>query len=117
MSEQVQTLDFDSFSEFIRGELAVVQFSAPWCGPCRSQTKALQELAASPECEGVTFDKVDIEDEPMIAGDQNISALPTVVIFSRGEHQTNFVGYKPAHEILNIIQVLRKVASQNAAEA
>jgi thioredoxin 1 len=68
----------------------VVDFYADWCGPCKVIGPILEEL--SKELGGVVFGKVNADDEGVLAGQFNISSIPTVLIFKNGAPVNQLVG-------------------------
>jgi thioredoxin 1 len=72
----------------------VVDFWAPWCGPCRAVTPILEELAA--EHEGrVRFVKVNIDDNPENAARYGVLSIPTAILFEAGEPRETVIGARP----------------------
>ena len=71
----------------------VVDFTAPWCGPCKAIEPALEELAAS--APGVEFVKLDIEANPLTADRFGVLSLPTVTLFEGGEPRQTVYGARP----------------------
>ena len=71
----------------------VVDFTAPWCGPCQAIEPALEELAAASP--GVRFVKLDIDANPRTAGRFGVLSLPTVMLFANGEPQETVYGARP----------------------
>lgn len=77
----------------------VVDFYADWCGPCRSLKPVLEQL----EAEGHKIVKLDITEEPELAGHFGISALPTLLAFKNGEPVAKAVGTQNRDTILKLI--------------
>jgi thioredoxin 1 len=72
----------------------VVDFWAPWCGPCRAVHPVLEQLAA--ETERVEFVKVDIDENPVIASRYDVLSIPTVMLFEDGAPRETLIGARPA---------------------
>ncbi|WP_297439315.1 thioredoxin [uncultured Clostridium sp.] len=81
--------------------LVLVDFWANWCGPCKMLTPIIHELAE--EVEGISFTKVDVDDNGSIAMDYQVQSIPTVMIFKDGELVERFAGFRPKAEILDIL--------------
>ena len=93
MSDLIQSLTSDTFQDTIeKSDVPVlVDFWAPWCGPCKAIAPVLEELAE--EFSGkVKICKVDVDDNGDIASKFNIRAIPTLLLFKGGEIAEQFVG-------------------------
>jgi thioredoxin 1 len=72
----------------------LVDFWAPWCGPCRMLAPTIEELAG--EYGGrVRIGKVNTDENPQVATNHRINAIPTVMLFKNGEVVERFVGVTP----------------------
>jgi thioredoxin 1 len=69
----------------------VVDFWAPWCGPCRVVSPILDDLATQ-HGERVDFVKLNVDDNPATASRYNVLSIPTVILFERGEPQDTVIG-------------------------
>ena len=75
-------------------EPVLVDFWAPWCGPCRQITPMIEELAGE-NAGSVKIGKVNIDDNPKAAQDYGVSSIPTLMIFKGGDVVERFVGVQP----------------------
>jgi thioredoxin 1 len=71
----------------------VVDFWAPWCGPCRAVEPILEQLAESHE--HVRFAKLDIDENVATAVRYGVLSIPTVILFEGGEERERVVGARP----------------------
>ena len=76
----------------------LIDFWAPWCGPCRMVGPVVDELAD--EYDGkVSFGKVNVDENPRIASQYGVMSIPTLILFKDGKPVTNVVGFKPKNEL------------------
>jgi len=71
----------------------VVDFWAPWCGPCRAVAPILEQLAASQD--RVEFVKIDIDQSPSYASRYGVLSIPTTILFEGGEARETVIGARP----------------------
>ncbi len=84
-------LTVENFDQTIsNGGVVVVDFWAPWCGPCRIMSPIVDELAT--ELEGVTVGKVNADEQPQLAMQHNVRSIPTFMIFKGGQMVEQFAG-------------------------
>ncbi|NLU52167.1 MAG: thioredoxin [Clostridiaceae bacterium] len=93
--------EFDS--EIANSKLPVlVDFWAPWCGPCRMLSPVLDELAG--ELAGqVKILKVNVDEEPELASKYGVMSIPTVIAFKEGKATKKVVGFRSKEEFKNMI--------------
>ncbi|MBI3467827.1 MAG: thioredoxin, partial [Planctomycetes bacterium] len=72
----------------------LVDFWAPWCGPCRMLTPTIEELAKDYEGK-VKFGKLNTDDSPDTATNYGISSIPTILFFKGGDVVDRLVGVNP----------------------
>ncbi len=78
-------------------EPVLVDFWAPWCGPCRQIAPMIAELAG--ENPGVKIGKVNIDDNPRAAQKYGVSSIPTLLVFKGGQVSESFVGVRPKSQL------------------
>ena len=94
----VKEINAEEYSEILNStNPVVIDFHATWCGPCKVLSPILEEL--DNEIEGVEFVKLDVDQHPQIAGQNQVMGVPTVVILKDGEVKDRFVGVQPKEVI------------------
>jgi thioredoxin 1 len=108
--QEITDGNFDE--EVIKSDVPVlVDFWAPWCGPCRMVAPIVEELAE--EYAGkVKFTKLNTDDNINTAMRFGIRSIPTLLIFRRGELAGQIIGFRPKSELKNNLEkVLTEVPS------
>ena len=83
----------------------LVDFWAPWCGPCKQLAPALEKAVADSGGK-VTLVKMNIDEHPQIAGQLGIQSIPAVIAFDKGQPVDGFVGALPESQIRGFIERL-----------
>jgi len=92
-ADTILNLDAQTFENVIANggnRPILVDFWAPWCGPCKAIAPVLEELAS--EMDSVQICKVDVDNNSELAGKYNVRAIPTLLIFKNGEVVEQLVG-------------------------
>ena len=90
--QEINTSDFDT--NVLKAKRPVlVDFWAPWCGPCRAVAPVLDKLAEAHD--GVSVVKVNVDHNPQLAARYGVRSIPTVLLFSGGELRQTLVGAQP----------------------
>ncbi len=76
----------------------LVDFWAPWCGPCKMQTPILEKLTASGETSAKIV-KLNTDENPETAQKYGISSIPTLILFENGEEIDRMIGVQPENTL------------------
>ncbi|MCI6502931.1 MAG: thioredoxin [Clostridia bacterium] len=92
-------------AEVIQSDKPVLlDFWATWCGPCRMLAPIVEDIAK--EYDGkIKVGKVNVDEEPELAGAFQVASIPTVVILKNGKIVNQSIGYKPKEELVKLLEV------------
>lgn len=79
----------------------LLDFWAPWCGPCTMLAPVLEEVAK--ECPDVRVLKINVDEQPKLAAKFKVMSIPTLVFIKEGEKKAVIVGVQSKEDILNMI--------------
>ncbi len=94
----------DNFEEVVLNsdEPVLVDFWAPWCGPCQMLGPVVEEVAS--KASGFKVAKVNVDDEQGLAVKYNIASIPCLVVFENGQEKKRSVGFIPEDEVLALVK-------------
>ena len=89
-------------NEVLNSEMPVLlDFWASWCGPCRMVSRIVDEIAA--ERGDIKVGKVNVDEQPELAGQFGVMSIPTLVVMKRGKVVNQMVGARPKAQILAML--------------
>lgn len=103
MSQVLHTTDATFEADVLRSDIPVlVDFWAPWCGPCKMIAPVLDELA--PEFAGkAKIVKINVDENQLVAGQFGVRSIPTLLLMKNGEVVATQVGALPKSQLANFI--------------
>ncbi|MBP7275059.1 MAG: thioredoxin [Kiritimatiellae bacterium] len=103
MSEGVKDLTAANFDAQTSQGITLVDFWAPWCGPCKMQTPVLESLA--PKVAGrAAIAKVNVDDSPDLATRFRVMNIPTILVIKDGNMVRQFVGVQSEAKLMSAIE-------------
>ena len=96
---EVKTLTDATFEGEIASGSVIVDFWAPWCGPCRMVGPVIDEIAQE-HGDKVTVGKVNVDENPSIAQKFGIMSIPTIILFKDGEPTKKVIGARSKADFL-----------------
>lgn len=92
-----------NFNELIKDvRPVIVDFHALWCGPCKMQSPILKEVA-SELGDRIKVMKIDVDQNPQLAGRYNIQSVPTLMIFKNGEIKYKQAGVHTKPQLMDVL--------------
>jgi thioredoxin 1 len=103
MADVMELSDKEFESEVLKAtEPVLVDFWAPWCGPCRMIAPLVDELARE-NAGSLKVAKVNVDNSPNVATQYGVTSIPTLIVFKNGEVVDRFLGIQPKHRLQEAI--------------
>ncbi len=105
MSENVKEITDAQFADTVKSGVVLVDFWAPWCGPCRMQGPILEDLATTVG-ERAAIAKINIDENPSAATKYGVRSIPTLLLFKDGQMAQQFVGLQRKEQLVAAIEAV-----------
>ena len=92
-----------NFDELVirSGKTVLLDFWAPWCGPCRMVAPIVEEIAA--ENEEIQVGKINVDEEAPLAIQFGVASIPTLIVMDGGEVVAKVIGYRPKADLIKAL--------------
>jgi thioredoxin 1 len=101
--EDIKHLSEDTFTKDIEHGVVLVDFYADWCGPCRMMTPVLEQVAKEVKGRAV-IGKLDIDKAQKVAGQFQVTSIPTLILYKNGKEIGRLVGLRDAATVKQFIE-------------
>jgi thioredoxin 1 len=99
----IEVTDSNFQAEVLESEIAVlVDFWAPWCGPCRVIAPSLEEI--NDEQENLRIVKLNVDENQQTAAAYDVMSIPTLIVFKNGEAATRIIGALPKKRLVQELE-------------
>ena len=96
-------LTADTFEAETKQGITLLDFWAPWCGPCRMQTPILEKVAGQ-VADRAKIAKINVDEHPQLAAQFNVRSIPTLLLMKDGKVVQQFVGVQQEQKLLDAIE-------------
>lgn len=100
--EHIKKFTEESFEADIKKGVVLVDFYADWCGPCRMMTPILEKIAHESK-NRVVIAKIDIDSAQSVAGNFQVTSVPTLILFKEGKEVGRLIGLRDAETVKEFI--------------
>jgi len=94
---------FEKVTSVVSNKTILIDFWAPWCGPCKALTPVLEELS-SEIAEEVDIYKVNVDENTELAQQNGVQSIPTILVYKGGNLTQTIVGLKSKEELTEIVR-------------
>jgi thioredoxin len=102
-SDFLTTLQGDEFQSAVANGVTLVDFWAPWCQPCRTQSTILEQVAQTMG-DRARICMVNVDENPALAELCQIQGIPTLILFKNGVGIKQFIGVQTAEDLLEVLE-------------
>lgn len=99
----------DEFTRFISSDVALADFFAPWCAPCRAQEPVIEELSAT-YGKRAAIGKVDVDRERETARAFGVQSIPTIILFKNGYEINRFIGVQRCEVLARSLELALSIS-------
>jgi thioredoxin 1 len=104
MAQLAEVTDSNFQAEVLESESpTLVDFWAPWCGPCRVVGPVLEEIAA--EHDDIKVVKLNVDDNPITSAQFQVLSIPTMILFKNGAEAKKLIGAMPKRKIVEQLEL------------
>ena len=105
MSAVILELNDLNFAAETKSDTVLVDFWAPWCGPCRMQTPILEQIVG--KVAGAKIAKLNVDDAPALAAKFGVMSIPTLLVLKNGQIAKQFVGVQQASTLIAALEAAK----------
>ncbi len=99
----VKKISQEEFKQVVDDNIAVIDFSAEWCGPCKMLAPIMEEISEELG-DSVSFYNIDVDQNMDIAQQYNIVSIPALIVLKKGEKVDMQVGFQPKDGVIQFIK-------------
>ncbi len=103
MAEGIMDLNGSNYEDTVKSGVVLIDFWAPWCGPCKMQTPILEKVVAAVGGKAVIA-KVNVDENPDLAAKYGIRSIPTLILLKDGESKQQMIGLQQEAALVSAIE-------------